>query len=96
MFVTDVKTVGFVLMSIVPAVKDQVDVVLSVNCASESEPAPIVRSDSAASDATIPRRRLRRRSTCVSTTWGSTIVRSPFPDVDARTDVRPRRASSPA
>jgi hypothetical protein len=49
-------------MSIEPAVNDQVDVSVSVNCASENEPAPSVSAASAARSAMIPRRRFRRRS----------------------------------
>ncbi len=57
------KAVGLTLMSIVPAVKFHVAPAVSVNWASEIEPAPMVSIEIAPSRATIPRRRRRRRST---------------------------------
>src|SRR6185369_18026273 len=82
MLVTAVRTAGFVLMSIVPVENAQVDVVLSVNWASEIDPAPIVRTETAPRRATIPRRRLRRRSIWPSVVvWVSMKVVLPFPEV---------------
>ena len=62
MFETAVRTAGLVLTSIVPVVKAHVELLLSVNCAREMEPAPIVRIETAPSRPTIPRLRVRRRA----------------------------------
>ena len=79
MLLTAVSTAGLVFTSIVPVANAHVEEALSVNWASEMDPAPMVRSDTAPRRATIPRRRARRRRV-VRSTMGWSMELIPFPN----------------
>src|SRR5438552_858750 len=78
MLETAVRTAGLVLTSIVPVVNAHVELALSVNWASDNEPAPIVRTETAPSRPTTPRLSARRcairRSGCCKS-----MENDPFP-----------------